>query len=126
LITGLAQRLTESDLYDVRHRAIWRSIMRLHNSRRPIDCTLMVGDLKDHGDYGEGNGGEVTAYFVAQLYRLFPSACHLEFYLARIKELARRRHAVDRGIRLIQSAHAIDPAPQLPPAAIRRARRRGK
>jgi replicative DNA helicase len=124
LMIGLAQRLVEADLYCPRHRAIWRSMLRLHRSARPIDCTLMVGDLKDHSDYGEGCGGEVTAYFISQLYRLFPSACHLDFYLARVKELARRRKAVERGVQLIQSAHGKEADPQLTPPAIRRARRR--
>jgi hypothetical protein len=51
------------------------------------DVTLLVGELREGGHYNSEH--EVSPASLFELYRFFPGACHLDFYLARVAEMSR-------------------------------------
>ena len=52
----------------------------------------MVGELRDGGHYNVDEGVSETT--LVDLFKLFPMACHLHFYLDRVVAVAQRRHAL--------------------------------
>jgi replicative DNA helicase len=119
----VALAIEADDFADVECRAIYAAMLRLHARQRPTgDLTLLVGEMRDAGVYDALDGP--SAYTLLHLFWLHPHAVHLDHYIARLREFSRRRHAHERGIRLIQAANRGEPGPALPPAAIRRATRK--
>jgi replicative DNA helicase len=101
------------------NRTIFDAMLRLHSAGKPIDATLLVGLLRDIGKYDPDRG--VCVETLCRHFRLFALVSNLPYYTARLIEIHRRRHARQRGERLIQAAHSVDGGPGLPPASIRRA-----
>ena len=58
---------------------------------KPVDVTLVVGELRDSGQYGAENG--VSAATLVELFRPVPLVRELPQYLSRILEISRRRCA---------------------------------
>ena len=115
--------LVADDFFDDANRKIYEAMVRLHVAGSPPDCTLLVGTLKDCGAWDPDYGPDAAT--ILGLFRLSPIAAHLDYYLARVKHKSRLRHGFQKGVKLLQAAHNSDqPGPTLPPAAIRRARRR--
>ncbi len=48
----------------------------------PFDATLLVGELRDRGQYNVEDG--VSAATLVNLFRLFPLACNLSHYMERV------------------------------------------
>ncbi len=117
------EQLQPKDFYDHCCRTIFTAMRRLKAAGAPIDCTSVVGNLRDHGEYDPDTG--VSAATLHQLFWLRPWAAFCNYYVARVLEFSRRRHGLQRGIQAIQAAHNFDRKnPATPPTAIQRARRR--
>ena len=56
---------------------------------KPIDVRLVVGELRDCGQYNAEDG--VTAATLAELFRPAPLVCELPQYLSRVLKISRRR-----------------------------------
>jgi replicative DNA helicase len=110
------------DFLDIVHRSIYEAMLRLYvTGRPPGDLTLLVGEMRDAEVYNAVDGP--SADTLLYLYRLHPHAVSIDYYVARLKDISRRRHARERGISLIQKSLSGDQGPSLPPPAIRRATR---
>jgi replicative DNA helicase len=119
---GVAKVLAADDFDDANNRIIFESMLALRAAGNPIDITLLVGRLRDAGQYDADRG--ISAATLTNLRALFPSVAILPYYVARLKEMSRRRRARVRGEQILQRAHSGDVNdPHLAPAAIRRATR---
>ena len=56
---------------------------------KPIDVTLVVGELRDRGQYGAANS--VSATTLVELFRPAPLVRELPQYLSRVLEVSRPR-----------------------------------
>ena len=56
--------------------------------QKPIDVTLLVGELRDSGQYGAEGG--VSATTLVELFRLLPLVRHLPYYVERVAEMELR------------------------------------
>jgi replicative DNA helicase len=106
----IARALTVDDFTDDANRTIFGAMLRLDALGHPVDITLLVGELRDFGEYSADRG--VCAATLANLYRNFPMASNLSFYVARLLEVSRRRRGLEQGIELIQAAYGGNSARQ--------------
>ncbi|MCC7086400.1 MAG: hypothetical protein IT427_15475 [Pirellulales bacterium] len=120
-IADVAAALEPADLTDDALRTIYTAMLRLRGRGLPPDATLLVGELRDGGEYDPERG--VSAAALAELFTMSPTAISLPHYVARVAEMSRRRHAMERGVSLIQAAHRCEPGPSVSPA-VRRATER--
>ena len=74
------------------NRTIYAAMMRLHAAAKPIDVTLLVGALRDAGQYNTDGG--VTANTLVELYCLFPMVRNLNHYVERVAKMSRRPNAI--------------------------------
>ena len=81
-----ADVLSADDFFDESNRTIFRAMKRLHASGRPTDCTLLVGNLRDRGEYNADAG--VSAATIWNLFYLRPWARYIGYYVARVKEFS--------------------------------------
>jgi replicative DNA helicase len=112
--------LEQVDFSDAVNRTIFGAMLRLHRRGLPPDITMLIGELRDTKEYGHNTDPGVCAHDLVELFRLYPAVWCLSYYIGRIAEISRRRHALERGIALIQAAHGAVPGPAVSPA-IRRA-----
>ena len=66
-------------------RAVLACVLLDPGRSKPIDVTLLVGELHDSGQYDMEDG--VSATTLVDLFRLFPLACNLPHYLERVVEM---------------------------------------
>ena len=74
--------LSLDDLYDVPNRTFYGAMLRLQQKQRPPDLTLLIGELRDADEYNADNG--ISAARLCELYRNYPLACYLNYYVARV------------------------------------------
>ena len=74
------------------NRAICAAMLRLHSAGKPIDVTLLVGELRDSGQYNAEDG--VSAATLVELFRLVPMVRHLPCYVERVAEMSQRRRSL--------------------------------
>src|SRR5262245_3114074 len=85
--------LTASDFWNIRNRTIFVAMLDLHEAGKPTDTTLVVGQLRDNGQLGDGGDDQPTIACLTDLFELLPTAVHVGYYARRIREVAERRHA---------------------------------
>jgi replicative DNA helicase len=93
-ITAMAM-LKEEDFYRQAHRAIYRGICDLINTRQPVDLITLGTWLRDHNQLEEVGG---TLYLTTTMSQT-PTAAGISWYAEKVKEKATRRlliHAADR------------------------------
>ena len=88
----MAATLEPADFGDQANRIIYAAMLRLHSAGRPIDVTLLVGELRDSGKYNAEGG--VSAATLVELFRLFPLVRHLPYYLERVAEMSARQRSL--------------------------------
>ena len=88
-IAEVAAALEPADFGDEVNRTIYAAMLRLHSAGKPIDITLVVGELRDSGQYNAEDG--VSATTLVELFRLFPLVRHLPYYVERVAEMSQRR-----------------------------------
>jgi replicative DNA helicase len=93
-IADVAATLEPADFEDQVNRTIYAAMLRLHSAGKPIDVTLVVGELRDSGQYNAEDG--VSAVTLAELFRLFPLVRHMPFYVERVAEMSQRRGAAGK------------------------------
>jgi replicative DNA helicase len=55
-VADVAAALVPADFGDEVNRTIYTSMLRLHSAGKPIDVTLVVGELRDSGQYNAEDG----------------------------------------------------------------------
>jgi len=91
-IAEVAAVLEPADFADKVNRSIYAAMLRLHSAGKPIDITLLVGELRDRGQYGAADG--VSATTLVEPFRLLPLVWHLPLYLERVAEMSERRKSL--------------------------------
>ena len=89
----VAKELAAEDFTDEANRIIFGAMLRLHALGKPIDCALLVGELRDFGEYDADKG--VSAATIAHLFRLFSLQSNLKWYVGRLLEMTRRRRGLE-------------------------------
>ena len=87
-ITEVAASLEPADFAGEANRTIYEAMLRLHSAGKPVDATLLVGELRDRGQYNAKDG--VSAATLVELFRPAPLVRELPQYLSRVLEISRR------------------------------------
>ena len=101
LIGDLAGMLRPADFHDVAHQKLFRAMLSLRDQKRAIDVTLLSSALQSQGEY-EAVGG---AGYIAELYRLLPTASNTLDYAGVVKQLAGCREIINAGLEAVQAAY---------------------
>ena len=88
-IAEVAATLVPADFGDEVNRTIYTAMLRLQSAGKPIDITLLVGELRDSGQYNAEDG--VSAATLVELFRPVPLVRELPRYLSRVLGISRRR-----------------------------------
>jgi len=72
----ISQVINPEDFYIIRNQWIWRSFMRLHDRKMPIDILTVSEDLQEQGQLGEVGG---QAYLLS-LVNQTPTSLHAQAY----------------------------------------------
>jgi hypothetical protein len=99
IAVGLSLAGTSSNLPRLLPLLLWPQ----GDFRTPI-VALLVRELRDGDHYNADHG--ISEATLIELYWLFPLACHLDFYLARVAEMSQRRQALQPGNTLIVAPHS--------------------
>lgn len=83
----ISQVINPEDFYIIRNQWIWRSYMRLHDKRVPIDILTVGEDLEEQGQLAEIGG---KSYLLA-LVNQTPTSLHAEAYANIVEQTAIRR-----------------------------------
>ena len=83
----ISQVINPEDFYIIRNQWIWRSYMRLHDKRVPIDILTVSEDLEEQGQLGEIGG---KSYLLA-LVNQTPTSLHAAAYANIVEQTAVRR-----------------------------------
>ena len=83
----ISQVINPEDFYIIRNQWIWRSFMRLHDRKMPIDILTVSEDLQEQGQLGEVGG---QAYLLA-LVNQTPTSLHAQAYAQIVEQTAIRR-----------------------------------
>ena len=84
--------LEPADFTDQCNCTIFEAMLRLQRRGLPADATLLVGELRDGGQYNVQDG--VSAAMLVDLFRLSPLACNLPHYMDRVVRISRSRVAL--------------------------------
>ena len=88
-IAEAAATLEPAEFGDEVNRINYAAMLRLHAAGKSIEITLLVGGLRNRGQYNTENG--VSAATLVELFRLFPLVRHLPFYVERVTDMSERR-----------------------------------
>ena len=88
-IAEVAAALEPADFMGEANRTIYAAMLRLHSAGKPIDVTLVVGELRDSGQYNAEDG--VSTATLVELFRPAPLVRELPQFLSRVLEISRRR-----------------------------------
>ena len=88
-IAEVTAALEPADFKDEANRTIYEAMLRLHSAGKPIDVTLVVGELRDRGQYNAEGG--VSAATLVDLFRPAPLVSELPQHVSRVLEISHRR-----------------------------------
>jgi replicative DNA helicase len=106
-LPDLAAMLAPDDFYQDVHQLVWATVLRLHESRTPIDAVTMHRALTEQGHI-ERVGGMA---YIAQLARAVPTAAHATHYARQVKETSVRRRLIREATAIVGKAY--DPGVKL-------------
>ncbi|PQO41372.1 replicative DNA helicase [Blastopirellula marina] len=89
------------DFYDEANRKLYEHMVRLHDSGRKIDLTLLAEQLKADGDY-EFIGG---AAYLARVLNSVPNAAHAEHYAQIVAAKAVNRNLITAATDILRDAY---------------------
>ena len=95
-ISDVTAALEPNDFTDQVNRTIYAAMLRLQRRGLPPDATLLIGELRDGGQYNAEEGVSVAT--LVELFRLYPLVQQLPHYLDRVLEMSHRRRAVGQGV----------------------------
>lgn len=99
-ISQIADTLMEEDFYDRRHGTIYGAMLKLWESRSPIDILTVSSELKK-GDLINSIGG---SNYLADLVNMVPSAAHIAHYASIVKEKRILRELISTSSSITESA----------------------
>ena len=88
-IAEVTAALEPGDFAGEANRTTYAAMLRLHSAGKPVDVTLVVGELRDSGQYNAEGG--VTSATLAELLRPAPLVRELPYYVQRVAEMSERR-----------------------------------
>lgn len=100
----VADKLTERDFYDPRHRAIFSAVMALYKANQPIDIVTLSTYLKKHKLISKSGGSAYISDIVADT----TTAANLEEYAEIIKEASTRRGLISLSTSIEELARKED------------------
>jgi len=97
----VAEFLQSADFYIHRHRWIWDTFVRLHESRTPIDFLTVTEELDQQGQLAEVGG---PAYLTSLINNV-PSALHASSYGRIVEQAAVRRNMLEAANKIAKLAY---------------------
>jgi replicative DNA helicase len=101
VLDDLVMMLRPDDFYDEAHRKLYRQMVGMHDSGRKIDVTLLVDELRRHGDFDSIGG----AAFLARVGNSVATAAHAEYYAEIVRHDATCRSLIDSCTEILQEAY---------------------
>lgn len=89
-LVRVADKITAADFYDSAHTAIYESMMRLYEARKPIDVLTLSNNLKESSKLEAAGGSS----YLADLTNMVPTAAHAEHYADIVSQKAIRRRLI--------------------------------
>lgn len=102
LLSRIAENLTEDFFYHPSHQKIYREMLTLQNSGKPIDFITLCESLKAKGEL-ERVGGAVC---ISELTTFLPTPSNSDHYLEIVKEKHIARLAITGAVEIITAAHS--------------------
>lgn len=87
----IADLIRDDDFYNDQHRAIFNSMRKLFEKRRPIDVLTLSEQLKTSGELDDIGG----AGYLTELTNFVPTATHVEHYAEIVAEKSIRRRLIE-------------------------------
>jgi len=84
------ERLSENSFYKLSHQDIFRAVVELSESHKPIDLILLRDELNRQGKLEKVGG---VAY-LTELMGAVPTSANAEYYIEIVRERAIRRHLI--------------------------------
>ena len=97
----VAEFLQGADFYIHRHRWIWDTFVRLHESRTPIDILTVTEELDQQGQLAEVGG----AAYLTSLINNVPSSLHAIAYGRIVEQTAVRRNMLEAANKIAKLAY---------------------
>lgn len=101
-LTELANFLTPTDFYFLRHRLIYKAILALYKANAPIERQSIRKQIDDHGDTGTLGGSGQVSMMLSEL-TAYVSATAYTVYYARILETMTRRRLIAKATAELQA-----------------------
>ncbi len=87
----IADTIRDEDFYSQHHKAIFTSMRKLFEKRRPIDVLTLSEQLKTSGELDDVGG----AGYLTELTNFVPTASHVEHYAEIVAEKSIRRRLIE-------------------------------
>ena len=92
--------LTEKSFYDPKHRLIYAAILKLFNSRAPIDLMTVTERLRGDGTLDEVGGASALATMTTGI----GSAANIEYYIRILQQKTIQRDLITAGYDILKKA----------------------
>ncbi|MFI4875582.1 MAG: DnaB-like helicase N-terminal domain-containing protein, partial [Blastopirellula sp. JB062] len=89
------------DFYDEANRKLFEHMVRLHDSGRKVDLTLLSEQLKSDGDYDFIGG----AAYLARVLNSVPNAAHAEHYAQIVAAKSINRNLITAATDILRDAY---------------------
>jgi replicative DNA helicase len=96
-----AQLLTDTAFHRDAHRRLFRAMLLILEKGDVIDPLVLRDVLQRRGDLEAAGGME----YVAELLDVVPTSANVEYHCRIVKERALRRHLIDAGTAIVQTAY---------------------
>ncbi len=101
IFANIITTIHPSDFYDKRHAHIYRAMMSLYDSHRPIDLTTVTAELKSQKTLKEVGG----APYISELTNFVPTASHANAYADLIKKASVKRRLINSCTNVINQVY---------------------
>jgi len=103
-VANIAEVLNESDLHYPSHRTLWRLLIGMWTTQRPIDLVTVVQAAEDAGIIADVGGGA----YIADVFTFVPTAANWREYAEIVRKKSIARRAIEAANRILEAAY--DPA----------------
>ena len=102
LLKSCTRIASPEDMWDVRHRKIYKAMIELASEGKPPDTLLLVQKMMSNGL--DAIGAAKYASYIGVLWRIQCTSVLAESYAAIVHDFAERRRGVEQGHRIMQDA----------------------
>lgn len=95
-----ACKIKPDDFYRDSHRIIYDTILKLHNTGKPIDCVILATTLKDKLNRVGGTD------YLLDLENTVPHDHGLSYYISEVKSNSQRRKQIELAIQVFNNAYS--------------------